>query len=142
MVRRGKKGSRGFTLVELGVTIAVSSVALVATAGAVTRGAQLAQTAAETRAALRSCQSLMERVRSTSYSTLSATYNNQTFTMASLGCGNSNGSCAVTVTSVPTGSAQWTAYQVTVTATWTGAAGASSQTMTTYVCDRKNGGVN
>jgi type II secretory pathway pseudopilin PulG len=137
--RRRRRASRGFTLVELTVIVAVSSVALVATAGAVTNGARLAQTASETRAALRSSQSLMERIRGTSYANIASTYNGQSFTMTSLGGGASNGVCTVAVTSVDTTSARWTTLQVAVTSTWTGAGGPQTQKMTTYVCDRSNG---
>jgi len=139
MLRRGRKRTRGFTLVELTVIVAVASVALVATAGAVTQGARLATTAAETRAAMRSAECLMEQIRTTTYANIQTTYDGHSYTMASLGAGNTNGTCSVAVTSVATGSARWTVLQVVVTATWTGAAGAQSQKMTTYVCDRTNG---
>jgi Tfp pilus assembly protein PilE len=141
MIRRGRKNRRGFTLVELTVIVAVSSVALVATAGAVTQGARLAQTASETRAAIRSSQSLMERIRTTRYADVASTFDGQTFPMSALGGGESSGTCAVTVTPVATGSTRWTTQQVTVTATWRGASGVSTQQMSTFVCDRTNGAV-
>jgi Tfp pilus assembly protein PilE len=141
MIRRGRKNRRGFTLVELTVIVAVSSVALVATAGAVTQGARLAQTASETRAALRSSQSLMEQIRSTPYANITTTFDGRSFPMSSLGGGESTGTCAVAVTPVATGDAHWTAYQVTITATWRGASGPSTQRVSTYVCDRTNGAV-
>jgi Tfp pilus assembly protein PilE len=140
MIRRGRK-RRGFTLVELTVIVAVSSVALVATVGAVTQGARLAQTASETRAEVRWSQSLMERVRTTRYADITSTFDGQSFPMTSLGGGESTGSCAVRVVPVDTGNARWTAVQVTVTATWRGASGQLSQAMSTYVCDRTNGAV-
>ena len=138
MIRRGRKSRRGFTLVELTVIVAVSSIALVATAGAVTSGAKLAQTASETQAAIRSTQSLMEQIRATPYADLAATFDGQSFAMSTLGSGNTSGSCAVVVTPLDTTSARWTAVEVRVTASWTGAAGDSTQTMATIVCDREN----
>jgi Tfp pilus assembly protein PilE len=141
MIRRGRKTRGGFTLVELTVIVAVSSVALVATAGAVTQGARLAQTASETRAAVRSSQSLMEQIRTTQYANIATTFDGRTFQMSSLGGGDSTGTCAVAVTAVDTGSASWPALQVTITATWRGASGLSTQQMSTFVCDRTNGAV-
>ena len=141
MIRRGRKARRGFTLVELTVIVAVSSVALVATAGAVTQGARLAQTASETRAAIRSSQSLMERVRTTRFADIASTFDGRSFPMSALGGGESNGACAVRVVPVDTGSARWPAVQVTVTATWRGVAGDTTQQMSTFVCDRTNGAV-
>ena len=139
MVRRGRKNQRGFTLVELTVIVAVSSVALVATVGAVTSGAQLAQTASETRAAIRSSETLMEQVRATRYADIQSTFDGQSFPMTTLGAGESTGTCSVVVTPLDTGSARWPVLQVTVTAAWRGAAGQSTQQMSTIVCDRTNG---
>jgi prepilin-type N-terminal cleavage/methylation domain-containing protein len=62
MVRRRH---RGFTLVEVAVAVTVAGIALTATASALVQGARLSKLAAETRAAMRCSQSLMERVRST-----------------------------------------------------------------------------
>jgi hypothetical protein len=83
----------------------------------------------------------MERVRSSPYAQLTATFNNQTFPMSAIGAAESTGQCTVTVTPVATGSARWTVQQITVTATWKGVAGTTSQTMSTYACDRTNGAV-
>jgi Tfp pilus assembly protein PilE len=138
MFRRGRKSRRGFTLVELTLIVAVSSVALVATAGAVTSGAKLAQTASETRAAIRATQTLMERVRATPYEDIETTFNNRSWPMSDLGCGNDDGTCAVAVTPISTGSTRWTVLQIRVTASWKGTAGPATQTMSTIACDREN----
>jgi prepilin-type N-terminal cleavage/methylation domain-containing protein len=139
MVRRSRR--RGFTLVEVAVAVTVAGIALTATAGALVQGARLAKLASETRCAMRCSQSVMERVRATPYAQISTTFNNQTFSMNAMGAGESSGQCAVAVTPVTTGSARWTVLQVTVTATWKGVSGNSSQAMTTLVCDRTNGAV-
>jgi prepilin-type N-terminal cleavage/methylation domain-containing protein len=136
MVRRSH---RGFTLVEVAVAVTVAGIALTATASAIVQGARLSQVAAETRNAMRCSQSLMERVRSTPYAQLTATFNNQTFAMSAIGAGDSAGQCTVTVTPVSTGSARWTVQLITVTSTWTGVSGITSNTMCTYACDRTNG---
>jgi len=138
MVRRSR---RGFTLVEVAVAVTIAGIALTATAGALVQGARLSKLAAETRTAMRCSQSLMERVRATPYAQLTATFNNQTFNMSAIGAGESSGQCTVVVTPVTTGSAKWTVSQVTVTATWKGVSGISTQRMSTYVCDRTNGAV-
>ena len=137
MKRRGRNA--GFTLVELAIVVTVASVALTATAGAVTSGAKLARTTAETRAASRSAQSLMERIRATPFADVTSTFNNQSFAMSTTGGGDSTGTSAVTVAAVDTGSTRWRVVKVTVATQWNGAAGLASQSMVTYVCDRTDG---
>src|SRR5262245_62075763 len=111
MVRRGRKNRRGFTLVELTVIVAVSSVALLATVGAVTSGARLARISSETRAAIRSSQTLMEQVRATRYADIQSTFDGQTYPMTTLGAGESTGTCSVVVTPVDTGNVRWPVLQ-------------------------------
>lgn len=136
-MRLGRR-CRGFTLVELAVVVVIAGVALTATAGAVTSGARLARTSTETRAAMRSAQSLMERVRATPFANIS-TFNAQTFTFANLGGGDSSGTCTIAVADEPTGSTRWRVARVTITTTWRGGAGVSTQNFTTFVCDRTDG---
>ena len=123
------------------MAVAVAGIALTATAGAVTQGARLAKSSGEARAAMRCSQSLMERIRATPYAQISATFSDHAYDMNSLGAQDSSGRCYVAVVPVYTGSSRWTVLQVTVTATWKGATGSSTQTMSTYVCDRTNGAV-
>lgn len=131
--------SRGFTLVELAVAVAVAAIALTATAGAVTSGARLARTTTETRAAMRSAESLMERIRATPYAQVTPNFHDRTFPMAGVGGGDSTGVCRVTVTPLDTTSTRWTALQVVVTAQWTGSTGDTQQSFVTFVSDRSEG---
>jgi prepilin-type N-terminal cleavage/methylation domain-containing protein len=140
-MRHTRHSAAGFTLVEITVAVVVASIALTATANAVVQGARLSRVAAETRAAMRCSQSLMEQVRSTPYAQIETAFADKTWNMKELGAPMSNGSCNTTVREVSTGSARWKVFMVTSTATWTGVAGTNSQTMTTYVCDRTNGAV-
>ncbi len=135
---RLRKRCSGFTLVELAIVVVIAGVALTATAGAVTSGARLARTSTETRAAMRSAQSVMERIRATPFATIS-TFNGQTFTFNTLGGGDSSGSCAVAVAAEDTGSTRWRVARVTVTTTWRGGSGVSTQSFVTFVCDRTDG---
>ena len=136
MVRRSH---RGFTLVEVAVAVTVACVALTATASAIVQGARLSAVAAETRAAMRCEQSVMERVRSTPYAQLTTSFNNRTYAMSAIGAAESTGQCTVTVTPVATGNTRWTVQQISVTSSWKGVSGISTHTMSTYVCDRTNG---
>ena len=136
-----KSSCRGLTLIEVAVAVVISSVALTATASAVTQGAILARSAAETRAAVRSMQSVIERVRATPYAQVTASFDGQSIPMSQLGTSDSSGACTIAVAPVATGSARWTVLAVTTTATWRGVAGLSSRKMTTWVCDRTNGAV-
>jgi len=140
-MQTARRRQRGFTLVEVAIAVTIAGIALTATAGALVQGARLSKVAAETRTAMRCSQSLMERVRATPYAQVTATFNNQTFDMSAIGAGASSGQCMVVVAPVATGSAKWTVSKVTVTATWKGVSGISTQTMSTYVCDRTNGAV-
>lgn len=133
-----RRRSGGFTLVELAVVVVIAGVALTATAGAVTSGARLARTSTETRAAMRSAQSVMERIRATPFATIS-TFNGQTFTFNALGGGESSGSCTVAVAAEDTGSTRWRVARVTVTTQWRGGSGLQSQSFVTFVCDRTDG---
>jgi prepilin-type N-terminal cleavage/methylation domain-containing protein len=135
---RLRRRSRGFTLVELAVVVVIAGVALTATAGAVTSGARLARTSAETRAAMRSAQSLMERIRATPFANIS-TFSGQTFTFASLGGGDSSGTCTLTVADESTGSTRWRVAQVSIATQWRGGTGVSTQKFVTLVCDRTDG---
>lgn len=137
-MKRDRK-SRGFTLVELAVTVCVAGVALTATAGAVTSGARLARTTAETRAASRAAACIFERIRATSFVDIVGTYNGQTFTESSLGGGESSGTSTVQCYEVYTGSTRWKVLYVQVTTTWKGQSGTSTQKLATYVCDRADG---
>lgn len=136
---RRRRADAGLTLVELTVVVAIAGVALTATAGAVTSGAMLARTTAETRAASRSSQSLMERIRATPFNDVTTAYSNQSYAMSTIGGGDSTGTCTVTVTLEDTGSSRWRVLKVTVTSNWKGGAGASSHSVVTYVCDRTDG---
>ena len=134
-----RRSNAGFTLVELAIVVTVASLALTATAGAVTAGAKLARTTAETRAASRSAQSLMERIRATPFADIVSTFHDQSYAMSTTGGGDSTGTSAVSVTPVYTGSTRWRVMKVAVTTEWKGAIGTSSQSMITYVCDRTDG---
>ena len=137
MRRRARK--HGFTLVELMAAVAVASIALAATAAAVTTGAQLSRTSAETRASMRAAATMMERVRSTPYSQIADTFNNTTQTLSTLATAESSGTASVTVADVPTGSSRWGVKHVTVVARWKGVNGDTSRTFVTWICDRTAG---
>jgi prepilin-type N-terminal cleavage/methylation domain-containing protein len=136
---RRRVPSRGFTLVELAVAVAVAGIALTATAGAVTSGARLSRTSTETRAAVRSAESLMERIRATPYAQVVANFHDRTFPMSGVGGGDSSGVCRVLVTPLDTTSTRWTALQVVVTAQWRGTTGDTQQQFITFVSDRGDG---
>ena len=136
-----KRSCSGLTLIEVAIAVVMSSIALTATASAVTQGAILARSAAETRAAVRSMQTMIERVRATPFAEITATFNGQSTAMSQLGTSDSSGACTIAVAPVATGSGRWTVLAVTTTATWRGVSGVSSRKMTTYVCDRTNGAV-
>lgn len=129
----------GFTLVETAATVVLSSVALVATAGAVTSGARLARTAVETRAAVRSSKTMMERVRGTAFASIATKYNDTCSTLKTVGDGDSAGTCSVAVGDVDTGSTKWKVLKVTVTTRFGGASGDATRSFSTYVCDRTTG---
>lgn len=133
---KNRKSSRGFTLVELAVAVAVAGIGLSATAAAVTSGARLARTTAETRSASRSAQCLFERMRATPFADVLSTFHGRTFAMSTLGGGDSSGVASVTVTSVDSGSARWKVLRVRILTSWSGSVGATPHRLVTFICDR------
>lgn len=144
---RTRRRSSGFTLVELAVATSIASVALVTTAGTIASTGRLARVLAETRTAARASTAVMERIRATPFSQISATFGNTTQTFAAIAqsqglaaAGNdSSGTATVAVTDVATGSARWAVKQVTVTTRWRGVNGDTTRTFVTWVSDRAAG---
>jgi prepilin-type N-terminal cleavage/methylation domain-containing protein len=135
---RRNASATGFTLIELTMVVVIVAVGLAATAKAVTESAQIGRTTEETRAAVRSSETLMERIRATAFSEISTTYDGRTWDMETAG-GEPCGTATCTVTPLDTGSSRWTVVQVTIHAEWKGVTGTRSQDFTTYVSDRTTG---
>jgi prepilin-type N-terminal cleavage/methylation domain-containing protein len=133
------RSQSGFTLVEVAAVAAVAGIALAAAAGAVSQGAQIARSAAETRAAMDASETMIEQVRATAFSTLETTYDGVTKTLASLGDTDVEGTCTVDVSPVDTGSSSWKVYAVTTTVSWSGSTGEQEMSFVTYVSDRTVG---
>jgi Tfp pilus assembly protein PilE len=135
--------SGGFTMVELAAAVSVGAIALLATASSVVSAAKISRTTAQTRAAMQAMSTLLERVRSTPYADIQATFGDQRLSLSTLGVVGATGNATVTVTAVNTGDPRWGCVEVRVVGS-SSAAGDDPRTLVTYVCDRNvgNSGLN
>lgn len=135
IVRR-RRGTRGSAMVELLVTTAIASIALVTTAATVVTSSKETRALSQIRAAAPVLGSLLDEAHCADYGTLSTVYSNLKRTITTMPGTSKGGTALFTVTDVSTGSTRWTVKKVSVTLSWNGPAGPLSVTGVTYCSDR------
>ncbi len=137
---RSRRGSRGFSLIELAVTITMVAVSLLGATAAVVSGASLVDQTSRLRAASRSASGIMEQIRATPFEDLPTTWHDTQHQIDGLAAAGGAGVASVNVREIDNGSVRWRLYEVTVNVRFAGASGDQIMPIITYVSDRTEGG--